>query len=122
MFYDYRDAMKDDVKDFIKCNINLDDYEDRDALEECLNDMLWTEDSVTGNGSGSYTFNREMAKGYVTDNIDLCKDAIEMFGIEGGTIADNFLNEDWEYFDVTIRCYLLGEIIGEVIDEMDFEF
>ena len=93
----------------------------RDAIEEQLNDSLWIADSVTGNGSGSYTFNSAEAKEYVTDNEDLLKEALEAFCTDAETITDHFLNGDWEYFDVTIRCYLLGQAIGEVLDEIDFD-
>lgn len=53
--YNYLEAMTEDIKVYIKNEITLSDYSDRDKLEEYLNDTLWTEDSVTGNGSGSYT-------------------------------------------------------------------
>lgn len=28
----------------------------------------------------------------------------------------HFKLEDWEWFDVSIRCYLLGECLGEYLD------
>ena len=57
--YDYREAMTEDVKQWITDEVNLADWtEDRGGLEQQLNDDLWAADSVTGNGSGSYTFNR----------------------------------------------------------------
>jgi len=118
--YDYREAMKDDIRQAISENIDLTDYrKDRDGLEEYLNDNLFCDDSVTGNASGSYTFNSYIAGEYVKDNIDLCREALQMFCVEADTIAEKFLDEDWEYFDVTIRCYLLGECISSVLDEME---
>lgn len=68
--YDYREAMTEDVKQWITDEVNLADWtEDRGGLEQQLNDDLWTADSVTGNGSGSYTFNRVQASLYVLDTI-----------------------------------------------------
>lgn len=64
--YNYLEAMKQDVKEYIEENINATDYEIKEDLEEYLNDTLWTEDSVTGNASGSYTFNRATAKNMLT--------------------------------------------------------
>ena len=32
-----------------------------------------------------------------------------------------FLEENWEYFDVTIRCYLLSQAISAAIDELEEE-
>lgn len=117
--YDYREAMTENVKQWITDEINLADWtEDREGLEQQLNDDLWTADSVTGNGSGSYTFNRVQASLYVLDNMDLLQEAIDEFVIDLATVGDKFISEDWEWFDVTIRCYLLGSVISEVLDEM----
>lgn len=119
--YNYLEAMKNDVMEYINNEINLKDYADRDELETALNDDLWTVDSVTGNGSGSYTFSRSQAQEYVTDNIDLLKDACDELGTDATTVGEWFLSEDWETMDVTIRCYLLGLAIGEVLDDMEDE-
>lgn len=120
--YNYLKAMKEDVLEYINNEINLSDYEDLDELEQFLNDELWTVDSVTGNASGSYTFNRYQAQEYVCDNIDELKKALDEFGTDAETIADKFLSEDWEYFDVTIRCYLLGAAISESLEEIEEDF
>lgn len=118
--YDYREAMTEDVKQWITDEVNLSDWtEDREGLEQQLNDDLWTADSVTGNGSGSYTFNRVQASLYVLDNMDLLQEAIEEFATDPATVGDKFISEDWEWFDVTIRCYLLGSIISDVLNEME---
>lgn len=118
--YDYREAMTEDVKEWIKENIDLTEWtEDREGLEQQLNDDLWTADSVTGNGSGSYTFNRVQASLYVLDNMDLLQEAIEEFATDPATVGDKFISEDWEWFDVTIRCYLLWSVISDVLDEME---
>ena len=55
--YDYREAVKDDVLEYINNEINFEDFDTLEELEEHLNEVLFTEDSVTGNASGSYTFN-----------------------------------------------------------------
>ena len=59
--YNYLDAMKEDVLTAIRENYTLSDYENREELEERLNDDLWIDDAVTGNASGSYTFNSARA-------------------------------------------------------------
>lgn len=119
--YDYRKEMKNDIEEYIRENVNKGDYSDKDEAYEALNDDLWTADSVTGNGSGSYTFSRSTAKEYVTDNIELATEALREFCTPAEDIADKFLNEDWEYFDVSIRCYLLGEVLGEALEELEDE-
>ena len=119
--YDYMEAMKNDIKEYLEDNFEYKyfDYEDRDELAEDIYEDLWIEDSVTGNGSGSYTFCRQTAKEYVTNNIDLCQEALECFCVEAQEVGKRFLSKDWEYFDVTIRCYCLMEAINNVLDEME---
>ena len=117
--YNYLESIKEDVKEYIENEIMLSDFEDREDLENALNDDLWADDSVTGNGSGSYTFNSYKAKECLEGNEDLIREMCKEFCIDSETIADKFLNEDYEYFDVSVRCYLLGQAINEVLDEME---
>ena len=125
--YDYREAVCDDIRTWIE------DHEDwkaeyadesgkwlrednREDIEEDLNDRLWAEDSVTGNASGSYTFNTWKAAENLCHNLDLLGEALGEFGYDGAALAKQM--ESAEGCDVTIRCYLLGQCIGEVLDEM----
>lgn len=112
MDYDYFESVKDDVKDYIKTNIDLKEYE-REELEQKLNNDLFYEDSVTGNESGSYTFNTYEAEENLCHNMDLLKDAADYFGNDFGDLV----KQGAETCDVTIRCYLLPEVINEVLDE-----
>lgn len=53
--YDYKENIKNDIKSYIVDNdidVNSDDFDQNE-----LYDNLFCEDSVTGNASGSYTFN-----------------------------------------------------------------
>lgn len=123
MKYNYCESIKNDVLEYIKENYTtqeqIENLDNRDEWQEKLNDDLWIVDSVTGNASGSYTFNRYIAREYVVEWLDVLKDALSEFGVEPQTIANNFLNEEWEYFDVTIRCYLLGGAIIHALDELE---
>lgn len=114
--YDYHDAVLTDVIQYIMDEEPERECSDRDELEEKLNDELWTVDSVTGNGSGSYTFSREEAKHNVSCNVDLVREMAEEFCVEKRDLAQHFLDEDWEWFDVSIRCYLLGWAIHYAMD------
>lgn len=118
--YDYLEQVTADVRDYVEQEIDLTEWAgDRDGLAEKLNDDLWTRDSVTGNASGSYTFNRVQAQIYVLDGMDELQEAVNEFGIDSETIVEKFLKSDWEYFDVTIRCYLLGQAIAAVLDDLE---
>lgn len=118
--YDYREAVKNDVIDYIDENINLSEYESLDELSEKLNDELFNEDSVTGNASGSYYCNSYSAEEALCHNWDLLVESAENFGIEP-TIGDGYEHGP-EYWDVTIRCYLLPEVISEALEEEEEEF
>lgn len=115
--YNYLEAMKEDVLQYIRDEIDLAEFDSLEELEEKLNDDLWTVDSVTGNGSGSYTFNRYQAEEYICHNLDLLAEALEEFG--GGV---NVLKDGAEAADVTIRCYLLGQAIAEALEEIEDDF
>ena len=127
MMNNYLKETIENVKEYIEYNMDIEndiltgEFEDRDAIEEYLNETLWTADEVTGNASGSYTFNREEAKNNVLADIDTVREALQEFGTDAGTIAEKFLDEDWEYFDVTARCYILGQAIAEALDEIEDE-
>ena len=116
--YNYLEAMKKDIINYIRDEVITEEFSDREELENKLNDDLFINDSITGNASGSYTFNSYTAKEYVFDNIDLLNEAITEF-CEDDVIGEKFLNEEWEWMDVTIRCYLLGQAISEALDEME---
>lgn len=112
--YDYLEAVKKDVKKWTDGNDwKLDIEWTREEIEEYLNDVLWAEDSVTGNASGSYTFSRWEAEENLCHNFDLLEEISYEFGYD----EKNWL-ENPEGCDVTIRCYLLGQAIGEILDEM----
>lgn len=120
MAYDYMEAMRKDIAEYIKENVDRAEYDSTEDLYEKLYDDLWLEDSVTGNASGSYTFNSARAREYVTeDGEGYLREAVDDFGIDAKTLADKFLSGEWEWFDVTIRCYLLGQVLQVVIDELD---
>ena len=122
MEYNYREVVKEDVieqiKDGYKENsLRLYKEEGRDALEEYLNDELWVDDQVTGNASGSYTFNTWKAEENLCHNMSLLEEACDEFGQDVGEAV----KRGAEYCDVTIRCYLLGGAISEAIDELEAE-
>lgn len=116
--YNYYEAVKEDIEEYIKNEIDFSDYDSMEELEEHLNNVLWTCDSVTGNGSGSYTFSTWEAEENICHNLDLLEEALNEFGSESGYLLD----KGAEAADVTIRCYLLGSTISEVLEELEEEF
>ena len=114
--YNYLEAIENDARTYIENEINVSDYSNREELENYLNDNLITEDSVTGNASGSYYCNAWGAEEAICHNMDLLKEALEEF------CSDISMIDSAESCDVTIRCYLLSQAISNVLDEMDLSF
>lgn len=116
--YNYEEAVKNDVRTWIEDNVKFSEWKgDREGLEEYLNDELFVDDSVTGNGSGSYTFNAWEAEENICHNMELLGEACKEFGNDAAQI----LKKGAEVCDVTIRCYLLGSAINAVLDELEEE-
>ena len=112
--YDYFSHVCEDVRNYISENEIKVNAENREEIEQQLNDDLFVDDSVTGNGSGSYFFNAWKAEEAIAHNWDLLAEAIDEFG--GNT---DVLRQGPEAADVTIRCYLLSQAISKVLDEIE---
>lgn len=119
--YNYLEAIKEDVKEYIEENIDLSEFGDIEELKEKLNEDLWINDSVTGNASGSYTCNRAKAKKYVDDNKKLVVEMAEEFGCKN-QVMDWWYSNNYEAIDCSIRCYLLNQAINEAIEEENLEY
>ena len=111
MKYDYMENLKGDIKDYIEENKEY--LEGKDESE--LYYIMFLEDSITGIASGSYTFSTWKAEENICHNLDLLKEACEMFGCEAKL-------DSAEQCDVTIRCYLLNQALEEVLDDIDWEW
>lgn len=125
-FYDYHEHVKGDIYDVLEENfygyfdgitaedVKSDPYE----VAGRIADDMFNSDSVTGNASGSYFCNTWKAKMAVLDNIDILRNAFIDWGYSSDDVAADFLEERWETMDVVIRCYLLHEIMDEVMEEI----
>lgn len=115
--YDYQEVVYNDVLEAIRYDYNLEDYDSRDEAFEALNEDFWVNDGVTGNASGSYTFNNWQAEENLVHNWDLLQEALQDFGCQGVDVLDRGA----EWCDVTIRCYLLPCAIEDVLNDMETE-
>lgn len=114
MRYDYEQIIKEDIINYIKENYEVEEIKELDYDD--LFEKLWVEDSVTGNASGSYTFNTWQAEENICHNLDLAQEAFEEFGYEGIPF-----DKGAEYIDVTIRCYLLGQMLSDTLHDIQQE-
>lgn len=111
--YNYFEAVKADVRDCLR-DYEREEDEGLDAYRERLYDDFWTDDAVTGNGSGSYTFNSAKARKYVLAGIEQVAEACQEFGVNLGELIEA---GEWERLDVTTRCYYLRQAIDAVVTE-----
>lgn len=124
--YNYYEAVHDDVAWTVFGKYNNEQIvtnlrNDEEKFKEILHDDLFSEDFVTGNGSGSYTMNRAKAEENVNHNWDLFSEALNNFNDS----FDNYIYGDtlnFEEIDVVIRCYLLRDAVNIVVDELKEEF
>lgn len=120
--YNYYDAVKGAIEGALEREYYkkiIDNATDRDDTYEELYDEFWNDDDVTGNPSGSYTMNAYQAEENLCHNLDLLCEAIEAFGDESSEYERCLKSP--EIADVTIRCYVLGSVLNEVLDEYDFD-
>lgn len=112
-YQNFIDEVRDDLKEFIQDRWTETEIKDLDRDE--VYDEAFIDDRVTGNGSGSYFFNAWKAKESIFEmDEELLKETISEFGID---MAEHW--GDWEYLDVSVRCYALGQIdIEELLDEI----
>lgn len=109
--YSYRGALLTDLATFFqdrKCG-----YIDEDYAED-LRDKAFLCDSVTGNASGSYTFSEVKAQHLLAGNWKLILEVAHTYAIEP-TISDEYKHSA-EWWDVTIRCYLLDEVFPFAVE------
>ena len=111
--YNYQQAVIDDIKQYINDNNIIVTEKNRDEIYDSLYDDLVNSDSVTGNASGSYTFNTWQAEENLCHNWDLMEEAGNELGYDSDVLARGA-----EYLDVMIRFYLVGQVLGSVLDEI----
>lgn len=115
--YNYYEAVAEDAKAAALEWLEWNDKNGSEALAyyEEIFEALWIDDSVTGNASGSYFFNTWKAEEALCHNTELLMEALQEFG---GDYSDVF-ERGAEYADLTIRCYVLGEVLGEVLGAIE---
>lgn len=112
--YDYRAAVKEDIREYLEESGVGYVAPDGDKRQE-LEDEMMLSDSVTGNGSGSYTLNTWVAEENLCHNMDLLEEAFEELGDRQAKL---FAPEE---NDVMIRCYLLNSCLTEVLKDWNEE-
>lgn len=115
--YSYPLHEQQDIKTFIEKRLDSGTFGlliqgDEDTIQD-VEDLLFTQDEITGNGSGSYTFNTLKAEENLTGNWDLLKKAKEELDPQV-----DIIDKGAEYADVLIRCYLLDWCFRKALDDI----
>lgn len=116
---DYKDQVKSDIKDYLTqedlwptAELDTPEYEEqRDAAY----DRCYMADSITGNASGSYTFNTWQAE----ENVCHLLWDEDLWLLLNGSMEVNPADmvKGPEYIDVSIRCALVSECLDAVLEE-----
>lgn len=116
---EYRDQVKSDIKDYLTqedlwptAEPDTSEYEEqRDAAY----DRCYMADSITGNASGSYTFNTWQAE----ENVCHLLWDEDLRLLLNGSMEVNpaDMAKGPEYIDVLIRCALVSECLDAVLEE-----
>ena len=121
--YDYRNAITEDVKDWIMVDSDIPKEEISNTDEDIYNwiyDEIFDNSYITGNGTYFYD-TEEKCSEYLSGNFDLLYEAEREFGLDDEVTEIIKQFEDKclaRYFDCTIRCYLLMECIYRAVEEL----
>lgn len=110
--FNYSEDVKESVINFIQDEIDKLDFLEsikKQNFYDCYYDDLFIDDSITGNASGSYYCNTMKAKESCLSDIETIEDAVN----------DSFIDMnkhfgEWEYIDVSARCYVLSSVLSEI--------
>lgn len=114
-YNDYCNAVVSDSEDVIAERFDNGYYNAETDFADVF-DHLFVDDAVTGNASGSYTFNAYRAKENVKDAMfdDDIFAALENVGVSKEDVVSRILNQEYETLDVYIRCAVLSDVYGDI--------
>ena len=114
--YNYKEEVANDVMEWLDENGEAIANQSGEVEYDKAYEELLDEDSVTGNGSGSYTNSSWAAEENLCHNFFLLSEAVDEMGLS----AENVLRSP-EDADVTIRCYVLGQVLQDCLDKWNEE-
>ena len=122
--YNYREVIKADIRQWLQ--ENTEEYVDipPSRLYDTLNDLMWESDEVTGNTN--FYDSEHNCEEYICHNWDLLFEALFEFGeLEAqliDTVRKHLQHDSFaQWADCTIRCYLLGECLWTVLNELGYK-
>lgn len=118
--YDYKQALIQDIKDYIIISQWADKHYDmsKDYYEnlDILYDELWGLDDITGNGPNGYS-DEATCQTYIATNLTLYFMAASEFEDFPNSGTPWIYKNPAQHMDATIRCYLLRECLEQACEE-----
>lgn len=108
----YLEEVVEDIENYIPDYYTEEEYNqyaEDGELASMIKDDMWAEDGVTGNYSGSYTFDIEARDNILNDKFETIVKAIEEGMYDAESLGKAIVDDDWETLDVVCRCYVLYE-------------
>lgn len=99
--------------------LDISQFSNREEAADWLFDELYTEDSITGNGTFGYA-TEELCEEYLCHNLDLLIIACDEFDVSWKVAKVHYENKQLaRYLDCTIRCYVLMTAIYNALTERE---
>lgn len=114
--YDYYIEVANDVENWLNYNdFELSNFENREETAEFLQEELWAEDSITGNGPQGYASEEECEE-FLCHNWDLVIESFDTFGISFPDLRAQYKKKHLaRYIDCLVRLYVLDNAIESVL-------
>lgn len=112
--YDYREAIRHDIKEWVKENYSLDSLRPQlsfywdETLDKLESQMR---SAITGNDCGSYTCNAWQAEEFLSHNLGLLEEASRDYGIQPDL-------SNPELCDVLIREHVFNFVFASVMNDI----
>lgn len=129
--FDYREAVKKDIFEYLKENYRNDkifDYIYREdgkffvEFDERFVQKITREatETLTGKYSVNYVCSKEEAKEHVLDDgVDILSEFVFEGFLDKEEIGDYFLDEDWQVMDAECRWYCCIEMASDAVNEFE---
>ena len=112
MAYNYHEAVKNETRVHIETYISVNDIA---LTNEKRNDVF---DYVLQKYNPSRTWiSKLLAEMSLKDNISLLNEVVNENNIDEREVARHFLSEEWIWFDLLIRRYLVRKHFDEIFSE-----
>ena len=122
--YDYEWGVTNSLKRWITQETDILDnreaYGTDEELAEWIEDEVWDEDGITGNGVFAYD-NENQCSTYLAGNTELLYEALTAMDPDDDemSLLEHYRQQDlMQYFDTCIRCYVLRECIGYAMKDL----